>query len=65
MLDKNNNKSKISIRKGVNPPLKFKFFSSSATSNYRKFIDNNNNIFINFKDMNNSSLFLKNKEKRT
>ena len=63
LLDKDNTKSKISIKKGIAPPLKFKFFSSSATSNYRKFIDNNNNIFINYKDMNNSSLFLKNKEK--
>ena len=63
LLDKTAKKSKISIKKGAGPLIKFNFFSSSVKSNYRKFIDNNNNIFINYKNMNNNSLFLKNKGK--
>ena len=59
----NNAKSKISLKKGGNPPIKLKFFSSSASSNFRKFIDNNNNIFINYKNMSNNSDFLKNVQK--
>ena len=59
----NNSKSKISLKKGANFPIKLKFFSSSASSNFRKFIDNNNNIFINYKNMNNNSDFLKSIQK--
>ena len=50
--------SKISLKKDSNPPMKYNFFSSSSSSNFRKFIDNNNNIYINYKNMNNNSEFL-------
>ena len=49
LLYKNRSNSQISLKKGVNHPIKFKFFSSPSKRNYK--LDNNNNIYINYRDI--------------
>ena len=46
VLFRNKFKSQTSIKKGSNPPIKLKLFSSR-----NNFLDNNNNIYVNYRDI--------------
>ena len=65
LFSENKLKSKISLKKTENPPIRLNFFFSSTSNTFRKFFENNknNNIFINFKNINNNSKIKNNKDK--